>query len=94
MSPPVKMRWLGLNAVLLAAVMFSAVAVIDSSHRCRMQYASLQSLQSDQWGMQEEWGRLLLEHSTWAAHHRVEQLARRELGMHTPANTELRVVLP
>jgi cell division protein FtsL len=57
-------------------------------------YARLQGLQSAQWDMQEQWGRLLLEQSTWAAHHRVEQLARKQLGMHLPVVTELQVVLP
>jgi cell division protein FtsL len=57
-------------------------------------YARLQGLQSAQWDMQEQWGRLLLEQSTWAAHHRVEQLARKQLGMRLPVVTELQVVLP
>ena len=35
-----------------------------------------------------------LEKSTWAAHHRVEQLARKELGMRLPEASELRVVMP
>ena len=43
--------------------------------------------------MQEQWGRLLLEQSTWAAHHRVEQLARRELDMRLPKAAELNVVM-
>jgi len=57
-------------------------------------YARLQGSQSAQWDMQEQWGRLLLEQSTWAAHHRVEQLARKQLGMRLPVVTELQVVLP
>jgi cell division protein FtsL len=57
-------------------------------------YARLQGLQSAQWDMQEQWGRLLLEQSTWAAHHRVEQLARKQLGMRLPVVAELQVVLP
>ena len=40
------------------------------------------------------WGRLLLEQSTWAAHHRVERLARKRLGMRLPEANELEVVLP
>jgi cell division protein FtsL len=44
--------------------------------------------------MQEHWGRLLLEQSTWAAHHRVERLARKQLGMRLPEAHELEVVLP
>jgi len=39
-------------------------------------------------------GRLLLEQSTWATHHRVEQLASKQLKMHFPTVDELQVVLP
>ena len=74
--------------------MSSAVAIIDTSHRCRQHYAQLQELETRQWNMQEQWGRLLLEQSTWAAHYRVEQLARSELHMRLPQAAELRVVRP
>jgi cell division protein FtsL len=87
-------HWYVLNLLLVAAVMFSAASVVETSHQCRVMYARLQDLQSAQWDMQEQWGRLLLEQSTWAAHHRVEQLARKELGMRLPLVTELQVVLP
>ena len=86
--------WRYVNFALVAAVMASAVAIIETSHQCRQYYARLQSLESRQWNMQEQWGRLLLEQSTWAAHNRVEKLARRELGMRLPQADELRVVRP
>ena len=86
--------WLLLNMGLVVAVLSSAVAVVETSHHCRSLYAELQRMQSDQWAMQEHWGRLLLEQSTWAAHDRVESLARRQLDMHLPAAAELQVVTP
>ncbi|MEP5764450.1 MAG: cell division protein FtsL [Halieaceae bacterium] len=86
--------WPLLNLVLVAAVLASTVSIIKTSHRCRQMYAQLQALESGQWDMQEQWGRLLLEQSTWAAHHRVERLARKELGMRLPEAAELQVVLP
>lgn len=86
--------WLVINTLLVVAVTSSAVAIVETSHRCRQAYAQLQDLESRQWNMQEQWGRLLLEQSTWAAHHRVEQLARRELGMRLPEASELTVVSP
>ncbi len=85
--------WGAMNAALAVAVLASAVSVVETSHQCRALYARLQHLQSEQWNMQEQWGRLLLEQSTWAAHHRVEQLAKKELGMRVPSMSELRVVL-
>jgi len=87
-------RWLGVNLALGFSVILTAVAVINSSHQCRALYGHLQELQSSQWRMQENWGRLLLEESTWAAHHRVEQLANKQLGMRLPEAAELQVVLP
>ena len=86
--------WYAVNIALVLAITATAVAIVDTSHQCRQHYARLQSLESAQWTMQEQWGRLLLEQSTWAAHHRVEQLARRELGMRLPQADELTVVRP
>jgi cell division protein FtsL len=94
MSGSSRRPWYILNLLLLAACVSSAVSIVETSHQCRLMYARLQGLQSSQWDMQEQWGRLLLEQSTWAAHHRVEQLARTQLGMRLPAVTELQVVLP
>ena len=86
--------WYALNLGLVLALMATAVSIVEISHRCRQMYAQLQALESARWDMQEHWGRLLLEQSTWATHHRVEQLARRELGMRLPTASELRVVQP
>lgn len=86
--------WALVSAGLATAVLATALASIQASHRCRQHYAQLQTLESEQWEMQEHWGRLLLEQSTWAAHHRVERLARKELGMRLPEAHELEVVLP
>ncbi|MFV0477214.1 MAG: cell division protein FtsL [Parahaliea sp.] len=79
---------------LLAAVVASAFMVIHSSHICRQLYASLQTLEADQWYLQEDYSRLLLEQSTWASHYRVEKVATDKLNMHSPAVAELKVVRP
>ena len=50
--------WMNLAAVAL--VLLSAFAVIYSTHACRQLYAQLQVLESSQWGLQEDYGRLLL----------------------------------
>ena len=60
-----------------------------STHACRALYAQLQVLESSQWYLQEDYGRLLLEHSTWASHYRVEKVARGELGMQAPDLAQL-----
>jgi len=44
--------------------------------------------------LQEDYGRLLLEQSTWASHHRVEKVARKDLGMRAPDLARYTVVAP
>jgi len=77
---------------VLALTLVSAAAVIHSTHACRQLYAQLQVLESSQWYLQEDYGRLLLEQSTWASHHRVEKVARGDLGMRAPALEQFRVL--
>lgn len=79
---------------MLLAVLVSAVLVIHSSHACRELYAELQRLEADQWYLQEDYSRLLLEQSAWASHYRVEKVATGELDMQPPVAGELKVVSP
>ncbi|CAA0110019.1 Cell division protein FtsL [Halioglobus japonicus] len=72
------------NAALLVLVVASAFAAIYSTHACRALYAQLQALESSQWYLHEDYGRLVLEQSTWASHYRVEKVARSDLGMTAP----------
>ncbi len=81
-----------LNAGLVLLILCSAFAVIHSTHACRAMYARLQELESSQWYLQEDYGRLLLEHSTWASHYRVEKVAAEELGMQPPGLAQMKVV--
>jgi cell division protein FtsL len=80
------------NAVLVLLILASTFAVIHTTHNCRAMYARLQDLESSQWYLQEDYGRLLLEHSTWASHYRVEKVAFEQLGMHAPALAQHKVV--
>ena len=43
---------------------------------------------------QAEWGRLILEQSTWTAHNRIEALASEQLKMHIPDPAAVRMVRP
>jgi cell division protein FtsL len=81
-----------LNTGVLALVLVSAFAVIHATHACRERYARLQELESSQWYLQEDYGRLLLEHSTWASHYRVEKVAGEELGMQPPGLAQHKVL--
>ncbi len=80
------------NAVLLLLVLASAFSAIYSTHACRALYTELQALESSQWYLHEDYGRLVLEQSTWASHYRVEKVARGDLGMTAPDLALLKVV--
>jgi cell division protein FtsL len=83
---------LTVNAVLLVFTLISAFATIYTTHACRGLYTQLQILESSQWYLQEDYGRLLLEQSTWASHYRVEKVARSDLGMAEPNFERFKVV--
>jgi len=80
------------NGGLLTLILLSTFAVIHSTHACRALYAQLQVLESSQWYLQEDYGRLLLEQSTWASHYRVEKVARGDLDMQAPDLALFKVV--
>jgi cell division protein FtsL len=43
---------------------------------------------------QAEWGRLILEQSTWTAHNRIETLATEQLHMRIPDAEQVRMIAP
>jgi len=71
--------------VMLLLVIGSAIAVIYSKHIGRTEFVVLQKLEQKRDSLNEEWGRLLLEQSTWASPGRVEQQARLRLKMIVPS---------
>ncbi len=85
-----QLAWI--NAGLLLLILASTFAVIHTTHACRALYAQLQEVESVQWYLQEDYGRLMLEHSTWASHYRVEKVAEEELGMQAPGLAQLRMI--
>ena len=79
---------------VLLAVMTSAVAVVYSKHAARTKFVVLQSLEHERDSLNEEWGRLLLEQSTWGSPGRVEQQARLRLYMIVPTAETTVVIQP
>lgn len=77
---------------LIVLIVLSALSVIHSSHVARQMFNQWQLLQKEAYRLDEDWGRLLLEHSTWAAHDRVERLANERLMMTPPVNEALQLV--
>ena len=80
--------------VMIAAVMMSATAVVYSKHLGRIEFVALQKLEHKRDQLNEEWGRLLLEESTWASPSRVEQQARLRLHMAVPTADMMVVIKP
>jgi len=73
------------SIVLLSTVLLaSALAVVASTHHVREGYAQLQDLELRRWELQEQYTRLLLEVNTWAAPHRISQIASETLSMQAP----------
>lgn len=75
--------WL-INVFLLLSVIGSALGVIYSSYMSRQLFSELQQGKRQAMSLEENWGRLLLEQSTWASHSRVERLAKTKLNMKVP----------
>lgn len=82
------------DAVLVALVVASALGVISAQHQARKLYSELEREQARARGLEVEWGQLQLEQSTWAAHARVEKLARERLSMRLPMPGQVLVVEP
>ena len=70
--------------LLVILVIVSAVSVIYAKHLNRNEFIQLQQLEKQRDLLNEEWGRLLLEESTWGSPSRVEQQARSRLDMIVP----------
>ena len=80
--------------LLYVGVLVSASAVSYSAHWNRQLLNSLYGELSVRDKAQAEWGRLILEQSTWTAHSRIEVLAAEQLKMHIPGAAEVRMVAP
>jgi cell division protein FtsL len=83
-----------LMLVLFIAVLISAIAVAYSAHWNRQLLNELYGELSVRDKAQAEWGRLILEQSTWTAHSRIETLASEQLKMHIPEAGAVRLVAP
>jgi cell division protein FtsL len=97
MSRPVASRMPAgsfLLLMLFIAVLVSALAVSYSAHWSRQLLNELYSELHVRDRAQAEWGRLILEQSTWTAHNRIEVIATERLGMRIPDAAEVRLVAP
>ncbi len=70
--------------LLGAAVFFSAIEVVIARHETRKLFVEIQAQEKQRDNLNEEWGRLQLEQSTWATDARIESVSRIELHMIEP----------
>lgn len=75
-------------------VVSTALAVVYTKHENRVLYTKLRELQKQHDALDVDWGRLQLEQSTWATHVRIEELARRKLGMRNVDYADVVIVKP
>ena len=69
---------------LAVAVVGSAIWVAATRHEARQLFIELEALNRERDRLQIDWGRLQLEQSAWAAHPRIETLARDRLALDVP----------
>jgi cell division protein FtsL len=81
-------------ALLGVAVFLSAIALIDARHQNRVLFEQLEQLHQERDQLNIDWGRLLLEQSTWSTHAYIEQSATQKLDMGIPADPRVLVVKP
>lgn len=79
------------NAALALVLVVCALAVIQAQHRSRTYFVELERLKKEALVLDEQWGKLQLEQSTWANPARVDMLARSQLGLVAPAPDRVRI---
>ena len=72
-----------------AVIFLSALQVVIARHEARRLFVELQALERTRDELNEEWGRLQLEQSTWAINDRIESIARTKLGMKMPEHSSV-----
>ena len=80
--------------LLVAAVLVSALGVVNAKHKNRFEFSQLQLLLKQKQQIEIEWGQLQLEQATWATHGRIEEMARGKLEMQLPSLDKVEIIRP
>lgn len=78
--------------LLIAIAVSSGIAVAYVKHQNRKLFAEREALRAERDELAVEWRQHQLELATFAAHGRVETLAREKLGMRVPGWDEIRII--
>ena len=74
---------------LAAAVVASGVWIVTAEQRSRQLFIEGEALNRELDRLQTDWGRLQIEQSTWAAQPRIESLARGDLSLVPPQQSQV-----
>ena len=77
---------------LVLLIIFSALSVVFSTYKSRQLFSELEQSHRHEIYLEEVWGRLLLEQSTWASRERIEDIAITKLTMKIPDSSDIKVV--
>ncbi|HET9122944.1 MAG TPA: cell division protein FtsL [Acidiferrobacteraceae bacterium] len=80
------------NKLLLGAIVLSALAVITVRSDDRILFQHWAAAETSSQRLDVEWGKLLLEQGTFAAHARIGKIARSDLSMVMPASGQIVLV--
>lgn len=75
--------------ILVLVSAFSVVYIKDLHRRMFMVY---QSLQDEQTQIHVEWGKLLLDQTSWSTQARIQKIATERLGMQAPMQDQVTIV--
>ncbi len=87
------MRLLLLPLLLLATIA-TGIGAAYAKHQSRKLFIDLQTLEAERDEMNVEWGQLQLEQSTHTTHGKVENAARKRLGMRIPDPQQVMILRP
>ena len=79
------------NVALALLLIACALLLINAQHHARKNFVELERLKKEARSLDEQWGQLRLEQSTWSSSARVESVARTRLGLITPPLDHIRV---
>lgn len=77
------------NLILLLIAVACGLTTVNANHRARKLFSGLEKEQQRMRALDVEWGQLQLEQSTWAAHARIEKIAKERLQMKTPQPAQI-----
>ena len=84
-------RGLGVT-ILVFGLLFSALGVIYMKDLNRRLFIQYQALQAQKAQSLIQWGKLLLEQSTWSTQSRIQRIAQKQLGMIVPSAKDIVLV--